>query len=201
MQTSVATLTIEGITPYSQSHQHDDPRLESEQPDAYDLRTWRSKLNTAVRGGKPTVVIPAHGIHQALASAAKYSKRQIPGQGKATWTKKFESGISLLEDPALNIDPATVEVIAISANADGVRGSGRRVLRRFPVMPTWGATFDVYILDQIITEQVFREMVEIAGMFIGLGRFRPEKGGGNGRFRIAKLDWADNRQLIPPKAA
>jgi hypothetical protein len=42
---------------------------------------------------------------------------------------------------------------------------------------------------------VFREMVEIAGMFIGIGRFRPEKGGTNGRFRIEALAWADNRKL------
>ena len=38
-------------------------------------------------------------------------------------------------------------------------------------------------------------MVEIAGMFIGIGRFRPEKGGTNGRFKITQLDWQDNRQL------
>jgi hypothetical protein len=62
-------------------------------------------------------------------------------------------------------------------------------------MPEWRATFDIYILDPIITEPVFREMVEIAGMFIGIGRFRPEKGGTNGRFKIEALAWADNRKL------
>jgi hypothetical protein len=54
----------------------------------------------------------------------------------------------------------------------------------------------VFILDPIITEDVFREMVEIAGMFIGIGRFRPEKGGTNGRFRIKSLVWTDNRSLV-----
>lgn len=195
MKTSVATMTITGITPYSQSFKHDDPKLEGEGHEDYDIRTWRSKLNTATRGGKDTVVIPAHGLHQSIAAAAKYSKRQIPGQGKATWTAKFLSGISMLEDPALGIDPASVPSITISANADGVRGSGKRVTRRFPIMNEWSATFEVFILDPIITEDVFREMVEIAGMFIGIGRFRPEKGGTNGRFRIAQLKWADNRQL------
>jgi hypothetical protein len=195
MKTSVATLTITGITPYSQSFGHDEPKLEGENHNDYDIRTWRSKLSTAIRNGKPTVVIPAHGLHQSIAAAAKYSKRQIPGQGKATWTAKFLSGISIFEDPALNIDPATVPSVTISANSDGVRGSGKRVPRRFPVMNEWSATFDVYILDAIITEEVFREMVEIAGMFIGIGRFRPEKGGTNGRFRITKLVWQDNRQI------
>jgi hypothetical protein len=33
-------------------------------------------------------------------------------------------------------------------------------------------------------------------MFIGLGRFRPEKGGTNGRFKIASLNWQDNRKLV-----
>lgn len=195
MKTSIASVTITGMTPYSQSHQHDEPKLEGESHEAYDIRTWRSKLNTAERAGRATVVIPAHGFHQAMAAAAKYSKRQIPGQGKATWTKKFEAGISLLEDPDLGIDPEAVKSITISANADGVRGSGKRVTRRFPIMNEWATSFDVYILDPIITEDVFREMLEITGMFIGLGRFRPEKGGGNGRFKIASLAWADNRSL------
>jgi hypothetical protein len=195
MQASVATLTLVGLTPYSQSRQHDDPKLEGESHDAFDARTWRSKLNVATRNGAATIVLPAHGLQQSIAAAAKYSKRQIPGQGKATWTKKFEAGIALLEDPALNIDPASVSSITISANADGIRGSGRRVQRRFPIMPEWRATFDIYILDPIITEPVFREMVEIAGMFIGIGRFRPEKGGTNGRFKIEALAWADNRKL------
>lgn len=197
MQTSIAKITLVGITPMTQSHQHDAPKLDAENPNDYDIRTWRQKLNVETRDGKPTVVIPAHGVQQCIAAAAKYSKRQIPGQGKATWTAKFTAGIALLEPPALNIDPATVSSITISANADGVRGSGKRVPRRFPSIPAgWTTTFDIYILDPIITQTVFREMLEIAGMFIGLGQFRPEKGGTNGRFRIESIDWQDNRSLV-----
>lgn len=195
MQISVAHCHLVGIAPLSQSHGHDEPKLDGESHDAYDKRTWRSKLNTLIVNGKPTVVLPAHGIHQSIAAAAKYSKRQIPSQGKATWTKKFEAGIALLEDVALNIDPETVDSIVISANADGVRGSGKRVPRRFPMIPKWECKFDVQILDPIITRDVFEEMLEIAGIFIGFGRFRPEKGGTNGRFRIEALKWTDNRRI------
>jgi len=196
MDFTKATLTIESLSPMSQSRQHDEPKLEREGMDDYDARTWRSKLNVGVRDGKKTVIIPAHAIQQCITAAAKYSKRQIPGQGKATWTAKFASGIALQSDPALNIDPSTVKHVTISANADGIRGSGKRVTRRFPEMLEWSTTFDVYILDPIITEDVFREMVEIAGMFIGLGRFRPEKGGTNGRFRLARLTWHDARRMV-----
>lgn len=195
MQTTTARVTISSITPMSQSRQHDEPKMEGENHDAYDKRTWRSKLNVAQRDGKNTIVIPAHGLHQAIAAAAKYSKRQIPGQGKATWTAKFTAGITLLEDPAINIDPETVDGVTISANADGVRGSGKRVPRKFPLIPAWSATFDVLVLDPIITEEIFTEMLEMAGMFIGIGRFRPEKGGTNGRFKIDAVDWQDSRKM------
>lgn len=196
MNLTNARLSLASLSPYSQSRQHDEAMLEGEGRDAYDARTWRAKMNVATRDGVPTVVLPAHGLQQCFAAAAKYSKRQIPGQGKATWTKKFLAGLMIPEDPSLDIDPATVTSVTISANADGVRGSGKRVVRRFPIINEWSATFDVYLLDPIITEDVFREMVEIAGMFIGIGRFRPENGGTNGRFRITALDWRDNRREV-----
>ncbi|MHB1310530.1 MAG: hypothetical protein ACYC3L_00840 [Gemmatimonadaceae bacterium] len=193
-----ANVTIEGVSPMSQSHMHSEPKLEGEGNDDYDARTWRMKLNTETVGGKDVVVIPAFGLQTAIADAAKYSKRQIPGQGKATWTGKFKAGLSVLAPVALGIDPTTVKSVTISANADGVRGSGKRVTRRFPQLPPgWQATFEVIVLDPIITEDIFREMLELAGLFVGVGQFRPQNGGTNGRFRVVKIDWQDNRREVP----
>jgi hypothetical protein len=189
-----AVVTITGTSPYSQSRSHSEPFLEGESHDAHDRRTWRHKMSVQTVKGKTTVVVPAHGLHQAIAAAAKYSKRQIPGQGKATWTAKFMSGIAILENPALNIDPQSVESVTLPMNADGVRGSGKRVPRVFPEMPEWECTFEVVILDPIITEEIFRDFLELAGLLIGIGRFRPEKGGTNGRFVVSKLQWVDNRR-------
>jgi hypothetical protein len=192
-----AIVTIRGTAPLSHSHGHDEPRLEGEGPDAYDKRTWRSKLNTDTVDGNPTVVIPAFGMQCGLAAAAKYSKRQIPGQGKATWTAKFTSGVTVIPPLALNIDPAQVDAVAVSVNADGVRGSGKRVTRRFPtIAPGWKCTFEALILDPIITQEIFTEMMELAGLFIGTGQFRPEKGGTNGRFIVEKVEWQDNRRPV-----
>jgi hypothetical protein len=194
---SVARIELLGIAPMTQSHQHTEPFLRGESHDDYDIRTWPSKLNVEERDGKKTVVIPAHGIHQAIVAGAKYSKRQIPNQARALWWKKFEPGIMVMDSAALNIDPQSVTNIVISANADGVRGSGKRVPRRFPYIPRgWRATFDVMILDPIITRNIFHEMLTLTGMFIGLGQFRPEKGGHNGRFKVVDLSWEDNRPFV-----
>lgn len=194
MKCSVAKVTIAGISPLSQSRLHDEPGLQGEGPDDYDIRTWRSKLNVSPATG--TVVIPAHGLHQALIAAAKYTGEQIPGQGKKTWTAKFTTGLAFLEDVDTGLRPEEAQQVLILANADGVRGSGKRVQRRFPIYQDWEARFEVFILDPIITEPIFAKMLEVAGMFIGIGRFRPEKGGTNGRFRIETIDWTDNRQMV-----
>lgn len=194
---TVATCTLESISPYSQSRKHDEPMLEGELKGDYDKRVWRSQLHT--HDGK--VQIPSNSIHQCLVNAAKYSKKQIPGQGKATWTKKFESGIVLFEDIDLGIKPDDVDYIDIYANADGIRGSAKRVMRRFPMIQKWTATFNVNILDPIITKPTFEEMVEIAGMFIGIGRGRPENLGKNGRFKLIGLEWKDGRNPILAKVA
>lgn len=45
------------------------------------------------------------------------------------------------------------------------------------------------ILDEIITEEVFREHLADAGSFIGIGRFRPRNNGFYGRFLVESVDW------------
>jgi hypothetical protein len=69
-------------------------------------------------------------------------------------------------------------------------------MRRFPIIPGWEARFDVHILDPIVTKTIFREMLGIAGMFKGIGRYRPANRGTNGRFEIAELVWHENRRLV-----
>ena len=80
--------------------------------------------------------------------------------------------------------------VRIHANADGVRGSGKRVFRTFPVIPVWSGVLDVMISDPDLPDAVFERVVIAAGRCQGVGRFRPEKGGSNGRFTVTKFEWA-----------
>jgi hypothetical protein len=68
-----------------------------------------------------------------------------------------------------------------------------------PIIPAWQADFVAMILDPIITEDVFHEMLEIGGLFIGLGQNRPQNGGSSGRFEIVAIDW--NAALQPVRKA
>jgi hypothetical protein len=187
----VARCTLASSAPYCQSRYHDEPENEGESKENYDIRTWKLRMHVqkSLNADRATVHIPGRAIHDALTSAAKYSKKQIPGQGKATWTQKFASGIALLENVDLGIDPDTVTFVPVYCHATGIPGSGKRVVRRFPIIPEWQATFDVTILDPIITEEVFTEMLEQAGMFIGIGQNRPQNRGTHGRFKILNVTW------------
>ena len=185
----VADVTLRSLSPYSQSRAHDEPPYENEAKGDYDRRTWRSHLH--VESG--TVRIPAKALHDCLIEAAEYSGKKITGN--RTWTKPFASGIALFENPDLGIKPEEVQYIDVYCHANGKRGSGTRVMRRFPQIPYWETRFDVHILDPIITEQIFREMLAIGGMFKGIGRYRPANRGTNGRYEIADLVWRENRRF------
>lgn len=177
-------------SPYSQSAKHDTPFLDREAHDAWDERTWREKCTVNSEG---IVCVPAMAFKQCIDTAAFKLGVKVPGRRTSTYKNFFASGFFCDADvPLANGKPikkSEVASVKISANADGVRGSGKRVPRRFPVIPKWHGVAAFTILDDVITPEVFEQHVKAAGIVVGIGRFRPEKGGTNGRFRVTKCEW------------
>jgi hypothetical protein len=174
-----AIVRIESAAPLTQSRKHDLPKLEREAADAYEQRTWKDKAHVNSDG---KIEIPAFALKCALVSAARYSGDQIPGKGKSTWTKKLQSGVIIPENAVTNCTVDSITPITINANSDGVRGSGKRVFRTFPQLLKWSAEFTVIVCDELVTEPVLQKYFTYAGQFIGIGQYRPENGGTNGRF-------------------
>jgi hypothetical protein len=159
------------------------PALEKENNDAYEKRTWRNRMH--VVDGE--VVIPPMALKNCLSECAKYLSVQIPGKGKATYTKHFEAGIMITEPLRLGIKPEDVPGEELYLNADGRRGGSVRVTRIMPHIANWKAEAEITILDETITAEVLRRHLEEAGMLIGMGRFRPRKNGYYGRFAVKKF--------------
>ncbi len=183
-----ATAHLESISPYSPSRMHDTPKLEKERPDDYEKRTWREKAHANDNGN---IFLPPMGFKLCLAECAKFMSEQIPGKGKATWTKHFEAGVLCMEPLVLPVRKDEVQGEWFNMNSDGKRGSGTRVRRCFPVVPEWKGAVTFYVIDPTITRPVFEHHISEAGKFIGVGRFRPRNGGFYGRFKLTKLDWAE----------
>jgi hypothetical protein len=152
---------LEGIAPYSQPAQHETPKLDRESHDDYDERTWRAHATVNDQG---IVCVPAMGLKQSVDSAAYKLGIKIPGRRGATYKNFFASGFICDGDMPLMAKngakgiPVTVDslsMVKISANSDGVRGSGKRVFRRFPVIPQWSGTARFIVIDDILTPEIF----------------------------------------------
>jgi hypothetical protein len=181
-----ATITIEGMSPYSQSKHHTEPLIGEETKDAHERRTWRHRMHRTKDGH---VFIPPMSAKNALVSTAKFLNRKIPGERNKTFTKRFESGVLCMEPIVLQAKWDEVPCEELFVPSDGIRGSGKRVTKLFPKIDEWGGSFEFQIIDEKISKEVFAEHCEAWGLYIGLGRFRPERNGYYGRFRVKRLTW------------
>ena len=126
-----------------------------------------------------------------LSEAAKFMSIQIPGKGKSTYTKHFEAGILVMDPLVLPVKQSEVLGNWIFGSADGRRGGPKRVEKCFPVISQWSGDVKFYILDEIITKDVFARHLEAAGQFIGIGVFRPRNNGFYGRFLVKEILWPE----------
>lgn len=175
---------IASVSPYSSSRFHGEPKLDRETADDYEQRTWRKKLTVDESGNG---IIRGKAFHYCLCSAAKYLGLQVPGKGKRTYAKIFQSGTAIYDPLPLGVTQADVEGVMVHVNADGIRGSGKRVFRTFPTVRKWGGTLTVHVLDDAISEAVLAQHLEVAGKFIGVGQYRAENLGENGRFSVESV--------------
>lgn len=175
---------IKGISPYSSSRHYTDDKLSKELPKDYEARTWRSRLHVDENG---MVFIPPMAFKNCLSEAAKFISIQIPGKGKATYTKHFEAGVLVMDPIPLGVKAEEVSGEWLFVPADGKRGSGKRVEKCFPIIPEWGGELIIHVLDETITKDVLQKHLEEAGKFIGVGRFRPRNNGFYGRFIVESL--------------
>ena len=184
---ATAIVTIESASPYSQSKHYNVPKLEKESARDYEARTWMERLHVNEKGN---VIIPPMAFKNCLSEAAKYLSIQIPGKGKSTYTKHVEAGVLVLEPLVLGIKKDAVKGEWLFVPSDGIRGGGKRVEKCFPIIPEWSGKVEFNIFDETVTEDVFTHILDQAGKFIGIGRFRPRNNGFYGRFHVKKVVWS-----------
>jgi hypothetical protein len=203
MSLTAIHFTITGTAPYSQSQYTElfEPRGKKESPDQYDKRCWRMKAHVDTDG--ESIVIPAHGLQQALVAGAQKGRLKPTAAAKSVEVlhKRISNGTMIPSDAKTNLKLSNALEITILANSDGKRGSGKRVLRRFPVWNEWTAEFDVMLLDETLTADDLIAAANWAGLVVGIGRFRAENGGHNGRWQVAAAKVYDMHEKKLKKAA
>ena len=188
----IATFTLVGIAPYSQSKPHLTELEPGESHDDFRKRTWRHHLHTTKDG---EVFIPPDAIKNCIAQAAKFMNLSIPGKGKSTFTKHVEAGVACIKPLMLHIKAKDVVGETLFLPSDGRPGSGKRVWKTYPRIDDWQAEVELIILDETVLQtsqrtgtSVLEEIVHGAGQYVGLGRFRARNNGFYGRFRIENFE-------------
>lgn len=181
------TIKLEGVSPYSASKVFETTeKLKGETFDAFEERCWRERLNVDESG---VGVIPAQAFVGAIHVAAKRFGGKIKGKGNATWAKFFEAGLLCLTPLRLGVTRKDVQGERLFVPSDGLKGGGKRVFKRFPVIHKWGGEITVHVLDDEIPADVFEEVARKAMALVGIGRWRPERGGQYGRAEIKAFTW------------
>lgn len=192
----IAECDLKSASPYSQGKFINEKKDRDETHEQFEERTWWKRCHLNADGN---VIIPPMQFKNCLAAAAKYKSIQIPGKGKATYTKHFEAGVLVLEPLVLpekiilNGDgmPKQNDVHGEPRHlpSDGTRGGAKRVMKIMPEIPSWEGTVSFHIFDLTIDEETFKTHLIDAGQFIGVGVFRPRNNGYFGRFSVEEVRW------------
>jgi hypothetical protein len=123
---------------------------------------------------------PATHIERALIEAGK--KVKVKGQGKATYSKLFGSMASIEEFELVHgiQDYEIFKCLVVIPSTNG------RVIRYRPMFKKWKLSFHVEAEDEIPCD-VIKESLEIAGKYVGIGDWRPEKKGKYGKFQVTEF--------------
>lgn len=184
----IALAHLKSTTPYSQGRAFESAKGDTEPHDKYDERCWRERMHQTKDGH---VFIPAMAFKNCITEAAQFLSMKVPGKRNATYTKHFVAGVSVNQNLALDVLAADVEGERLFVPSDGKRGSGSRVWRRFPKIEQWEGVVPFAIYDGTISEEAFLKHMKAAGVFIGIGRFRPRNNGFYGRFEVLGVEWSE----------
>lgn len=121
---------------------------------------------------------------------------KLKKRGQETYTKHFEAGVAVFEPVPLGIHKDDVPFERLFLNLDGKRGSGQRGFKHYPYIEAgWKADVQFTIIDETVLQRyagnqdltVFEHVLRSAGVYIGIGRWRPRNRGLYGRFAVENI--------------
>lgn len=180
---------IKGLSPYMQ-HRMDDVSLAEwekkrgviiERPEVSQEDAVRAEYH-CYRNAEGNCYIPADQIKGALINAGTYMKSKV---GARTKSMKSIVAACFIPEPEQIILPDYDQIDKRSTVNRNVKA---RVIVIRPKWSTWEITFNIQVLEDSITIETVRELVNYAGFYVGIGSYRPTSNGHFGRFELIDIE-------------
>ncbi|OSM07377.1 hypothetical protein MAIT1_04709 [Magnetofaba australis IT-1] len=138
------------------------------------------------QAGKP--MIPAPNLFRSIIDGGSFFKN---GKSKVTTLKSSLIpacfAIEEFELPLKCKDPWMVDTRPVR-----IPSTGGRILAHRPCFNDWSLSFTANLDDEIISSRLLREIVDAAGVRVGLGDFRPACKGPFGKFVVT--NWKEEER-------
>lgn len=188
------SVTIEGLSPYVPHRFNEDAEVAvsgGTSRTSIDKKTPQERAESFLyldEAGNPIIIQPS--IFGAIIEAGKFHKL---GKSKLTTLQtSLIPGYLMVTGtyfPIVHTQPWKVDSRPVRIPA-----TGGRIMEHRPMFDDWKTSFDIGVFEGGFSEQLTRQLVDDAGMRIGIGDMRPEKKGPYGRFKVIKWDCEDTRK-------
>ena len=176
---------IKGITPYMQ-HRFpiEDMREILDKVKIKVIKTKTPPVIKALYKEGDKIYLPAAHLEGAIKEASKNFK----GRGRSSLYKVLCGILSVEPEKIFNFKPQKWVIDERVGNNPNTGKGGNKVIIERPKFEDWEAEFVIRVDTSDISSEKLREVVEFAGNYVGIGSYRPSKGGKFGRFKIVKWE-------------
>jgi len=170
---------IQGITPLLM---HRFPNAGADEPSKRrtGVLDWKQEAETGIyKTPEGTIYHPAEHLEKAIQNAARSFK--IPGKRGATYSKLVGATLEVWPDAI----PHKIQDYKIDSRPVVVQKA--RIMRHRPRFDKWELEFSIRLLDDQLPVSVIKEILDQAGLYVGIGDYRPQRGGKFGKFMVTKF--------------
>jgi hypothetical protein len=183
------TVTIEGMKPGLLMHRwaEESESEKTSRPVHSEYGTSREQAEkVAYRAPNGQLYVPSTAFSTLLRTAGRRHKQPSSRQSMAYIVPAaviVTDEITLLHDEL----GESIREFEVDARPVVIPATKGRITRYRPKVEHWQATFNLEINTQVLSATTIHQLLEEGGRQVGIGDFRPERGGPYGRFTV--VNW------------
>lgn len=173
-------VSVKGITPLLM-HRFRDAGADEPSKKRTGVPDWKQEAEAALYKGPDGIIYqPAEHLEKSIQNAAKSFK--MAGKRGATYGKLV--GATLVISP--DAIPHKIQKYEIDSRSVVIQRA--RIIRYRPRFDNWELDFTIGLPDDQLPVSVIKEVLDQAGLYVGIGDYRPQKGGKFGKFMVTKFN-------------